>query len=153
MLNSPFHIPLSYPNRLLGYYLGKIGQQQRLLRQVQNCLPENLAAHARHCLISQDTLLVYTDSAAWASQLRFYNQALLAAVAPLLDHPVQKLQIKVLTETTGASLGESPRKANVPSAAILEVMRQQSVTVSDQTLQASLQRLNTTLRKLTDDKP
>jgi hypothetical protein len=147
MSKKPFHAPLDYNNRMFGYYLGQIDQQRRILQQVRQCLPDNLAKHACHCLISANTLLVYTDSAIWASQLRFYHPAILGSAAGLAKGTVTKIQVKIMTQTTGAA-SSAMGKTNIPSLATLEIMQKQSGLISDQTLQNSLQRLNATLRRL-----
>jgi len=149
MAGSSFHIPLSHPNRLFSYYLNQIEQQRRMLQQVQRGLPDNLAKHACHCVMNNKTLVVYTDSAIWASQLRFYHRAMLAALAPLPGDVVQTIQIKVITQAIGISITPS-LKANVPSVATIDMMQKQSATVSDKALQQSLERLNATLRRLAD---
>jgi hypothetical protein len=152
MAKTAFHIPLAYQNRMFGYYLGQIEQQRRLLQHVRQSLPENLAKHVCHCLASNNTLLVYTDSAIWASQLRFYNQTLLAAMLSAAAPPtpaVQKVNIKVMTETTGATSQQGGKKpqVNIPSADTIDLMQKQSASISDPTLQQALQRLNATLKK------
>ncbi|MDD5125758.1 MAG: DciA family protein [Methylovulum sp.] len=134
---------------MLGYYASQIEQQGQLLQQVRKSLPENLAKHACHCLISNNTLLLYTDSAVWATQLRFYTQAILGNIAPVSKESVQKVQIKILTEITGINF-RPMRKANIPSTATIEIMRKQSQSVSDANLKQALQRLNSTLTRLAD---
>lgn len=145
-----FRIPLSYQNRMFGYYLNQIGQQQQLLQHIRQRLPEHMAKHARHCLVSKNTLMVYTDSAVWASQLRFYRQTLLADIATLSNGAVQNLQIKVMTETFGAT-ARVRHKTNIPSLATIEMMAQQSASITDQPLQQALQRLNATLKRRTKE--
>lgn len=147
MLKTSFHVPLSYQNRMLGYYASQIEQQGRILQQVRKCLPKNLANHVCHCLISNNDLLLYTDSAVWATQLRFYTQVILGNMTPASKEPVQKVQIKILTEIIGVNF-RPVRKANIPSAATIEIMCKQSQSVSDAHLKQALQRLNSTLSKL-----
>lgn len=149
MAKTTFQIPLSFQNRLFGYYVNQIEQQQRMLQQVRKGLPDNLAKHACHCLISNGTLLVYTDSAIWASQLRFYNQTILANVVSVTHEAVQKMQIKVMTQNTGVH-PPSVVQVNIPTLATIDMMQKQTACVSDKSLQQSLLRLNATLRRLAD---
>ncbi|WP_019866905.1 DciA family protein [Methylovulum miyakonense] len=147
MPKKPFHIPLAFQNRILGFFHSQIEQQKRILQHVRRGLPENLAKHACHCLISGNSLVVYTDSAMWASQLRFYTQAMLANIEPLTRGGVQKVQIKIMTVNTGA-VSQPVFKAKIPSAATLDMMQKQSLSIRDGELRLALQRLNSTLKKL-----
>ena len=131
----------------MAYFYSQIEQQQRILQRIQAVLPDALAKQARHCLLKDKKLLVYTDSAAWASQLRFYNSAILAAIAPLTATPVQSLQIRIIAGQTGLVAG-SKRKANIPSVEKIELIRNHSLTVEDQQLSSALLKLSATLKRL-----
>ena len=138
---------LSFQNRTMAYFYSQIEQQQRILQRIQVVLPDALAKQARHCLIRDKKLLIYTDSAAWASQLRFYNSAILAAIAPLTRTPVEILQIKIIAGQTGFIQGPK-RKAQLPSVEKIESIRNHSLTVSDNQLRSALLKLSTTLERL-----
>ena len=142
-----FKVSLSFQNRTMAYFYSQIEQQQQLLQRIQAVLPEALAKQARHCLIRDKKLLIYTDSAAWASQLRFYKSAILAAIVPLTRTPVELMQIKIIAGQTGLVLG-SKRMAKIPSAEKIEVIRNHSLTVPDNQLRLALLRLSTTLERL-----
>lgn len=131
----------------MAYFYSQIEQQQRVLQRIRAVLPENLAKQARHCLIKDKKLLVYTDSATWASQLRFYNSAILAAIAPLTRTPVELLQIRIITGQTGLIWG-TQRKAKIPSVEKIELIRNDSLTVSDNQLRLALLKLSATLERL-----
>ena len=92
-------------------------------------------------------MLIYTDSAAWASQLRFYNSAILAAIAPLTRTPVEIMQIKIIAGQTGLILGPK-RKAKIPSVEKIAIIRNDSLTVSDDQLRLALLKLSSTLERL-----
>jgi hypothetical protein len=132
----------------MAYFYSQIEQQQRILQCIRAVLPETLAKQVRHCLIRDKKLLVYTDSAAWASQLRFYNSAMLAAtIVPLTRAPVDVVQIKIMAGQTGLILVPK-RKAKIPSTEKIEVIRNHSLTVSDNQLRLALLRLSTKLERL-----
>ncbi|MDD1606282.1 MAG: DUF721 domain-containing protein [Methylococcaceae bacterium] len=137
--------PLSYQNQTMAYFHGQIGQQKRLLHAIQKLLPFDLAEHIYCCLIKDKKLLVYTDSAAWASQLRFYNAALLASTAPL----VTTVQIKVMTQQV-VFVTRSERKAQLPCPEKIELLRKDSLNITDEPLQAALLKLSTTLARLSN---
>ena len=142
-----FKVSLSYQNRTMAYFYSQIEQQQRILQRVQTALPDSLKKQAKHCLIKDKKLLIYTDSAAWASQLRFYKSVILAAIAPLTKTPVEMMQVKIITGQTGGIL-KVKRKAKIPSAEQIEVIRSHSLTVSDNQLRLALLKLSTTLERL-----
>ncbi|MGZ5075597.1 MAG: DciA family protein [Methylobacter sp.] len=143
---TSFKAALSFPNRTIAHFYSRIEQQKQVLQCIHEVLPATIAAHALHCVIKGKKLLVYTDTAAWASQLRFYNSAILAAIAPLTREPVSMMQIKVRVETVQTL--SSGRKPNIPSAEKIELIHNHSLTVPDEQLKRALLRLSTTLAKL-----
>jgi len=144
-----FKVSLSFQNRTMAYFCNQIEQQHRILQRIQAVLPGTLAKQIRHCLIRDKKLLIYTDSAAWASQLRFYNSAILATIAPLTRTPVEIMQIKILASQTGLILGPG-RKAKIPSIEKIAIIRNGSLTVSDDQLKSALLKLSSTLERLSD---
>jgi len=142
-----FKASLSFQNRTMAYFYSQIEQQQLILHCIRAVLPESLAKQVRHCLIRDKKLLIYTDSATWASQLRFYNSAILAAIAPLTRTPVGIMQIKIIAGQTGLIPG-TKRKAKIPSVEKIEIIRNDSLTVSDNQLRLALLKLSATLERL-----
>ncbi len=142
-----FKAALSFPNRTIAHFYSQIDQQKRVLQRIHEVLPAALAEHALHCVINGKKLLVYTDTAAWASQLRFYNSAILAAIAPVTRESVSIMQIKVRVEALSATSlpGRTPI---IPSADKIALIYDQSITISDEQLKLSLQKLSATLAKL-----
>ena len=157
---TSFKAALSFPNRTIAHLYSRIEQQKQVLQRIHEVLPVTIAKHALHCVINGKKLLVYTDTAAWASQLRFYNSAMLAAIAPITRESVSIMQIKVRLETSStgrkegglasAEVSQSGRKPIIPSAEKIELIRQHSLSVSDEQLKLSLLRLSTTLTKLSE---
>lgn len=139
-----FKTSLSFQNRTMAYFYSQIEQHKRILHRIQTVLPETLANHARHCLIKDKKLLIYTNSAAWASQLRFYNGAILAAIAPLTRTSIEIMQVKIITEQPGLVLRPA-RKANMPSAEKIAIIRNDSLNITDDQLKLALLRLSATL--------
>jgi len=146
---TPFKPALSFPNRTFAYLYSQVEQQKQVLQKIHGVLPATLAQHALHCVVHGKKLLVYTDTAAWASQLRFYNRAILAAIAPVTREPVSIMQIKI---KMGADQTEPPpsRKPNIPSAEKIGLIHSHSLTVADGPLKLALLKLSITLKKLSD---
>ncbi|MFU8787642.1 MAG: DciA family protein [Methylobacter sp.] len=146
--STPFRSALSFPNRTFAYLCSQVEQQKHVLYKVHEVLPTAIAQHALHCVVHGKKLLVYTDNAAWASQLRFYNSAILAAIAPVTREPVSIMQVKI---KTGAIQTKPPsRKPNIPSAERIERLYHDSLTITDEPLKQALLRLSNTLKKLSD---
>ena len=143
---TSFKAALSFPNRTIAHFYSRIEQQKQVLQRIHGVLPATIAEHALHCVVNGKKLLIYTDTAAWASQLRFYNSAILAAIAPVTRESVSIMQIKVRMEamTTASLPGRTP---NIPSAEKIELIHNHSFTVSDEQLKRALQRLSATLAK------
>ncbi|WP_262966406.1 DUF721 domain-containing protein [Methylobacter psychrophilus] len=131
----------------MAFFYTQIEQQQRILQRIRTVLPEVLAKQVRHSLIKDKKLLIYTDSAIWASQLRFYKSVILASIATLTRTPVEILQIKIIAGQSGAGVG-TERKAKIPSIEKIEVIRNHGLTVSDNQLRSALLRLSATLERL-----
>ena len=143
---TSFKAALSFPNRTVAHFYSQIEQQKQVLLRIHKVLPVAIAQHALHCVINGKKLLVYTDTAAWASQLRFYNSAILAAIAPVTRELVSIMQIKVRMEASATAFlpGRTPK---IPSAEKIELIHKYSLTVSDEQLKLALQRLSATLEK------
>lgn len=140
-------IPLTFQNRIIAGFYSQIEQQKQILKAVQEVLPIDLAKHVRHCLIKNNSLLIYTESAVWGSQLRFYDRAILQGIAGLTKSSIEKMQIKIMTVQTGIPLNPK-RKPRLPSAENIEIIRSGSLAVSDDELQTALLKLTATLSSL-----
>ena len=142
-----FKTSLTFQNRTLAYFYSQIEQQKRVLERIRMFLPESLAKQVRCCLIKEKKLLIYTDSAAWASQLRFYSSAILAAIAPLTRTSIELMQVKIIAEQSGLAL-RPLRKANIPSEEKIALIRNNGLTSTDDQLKLALLRLSATLERL-----
>ncbi|MGR8952314.1 MAG: DciA family protein [Gammaproteobacteria bacterium] len=142
-----FKLAQSFQNRTLAVYRSRLDQQKTLLSQIRNDLPLPLAEHVLHCVANEKKLLVYTDSAVWASQLRFYKDQLLQAACKTRSEPVEKLQVKLFTEQLGENKNKA-EKTNLPSAERISLLREQGEGIEDSQLRLALQKLSATLARL-----
>ena len=134
--------PVSFQSQIPKHLWQQLAQQKQVLQAVRSLLPEDLAKQVCHCLISGDKLLIYTDSAVWAAQLRFYQNTILNAFKNL----VNTVQIRI---TTGTVLDEEhERKAKLPSPEQIQKLEQDSLTVEDEDLRQALLHLSETLARL-----
>lgn len=142
-----FKLAQSFQNRSLDVLHSRLNEQQSLLRDIRSELPPSLADHVLHCVVNEKKLLLYTDSAAWASQLRFLKPEVLQAAGKTQKAPLDKLQIRILAD----KFNESPqtgRTANLPSEEKIAMMKNQANDIRDSQLGQALQRLSATLARL-----
>lgn len=144
---SSFKQAFSQPNRPLANLYAQIDQQKKLLTTIKRALPDQLAEHAQHCVITEKKLLIYTDSAAWATQLRFYNKAILNAIEPETRHRIQILQIRIF-EPIGAQPEKPKRTAKIPPPDKIAAIRGNASGNSDDPLSQALLKLSATLERL-----
>ncbi len=113
---SNFKPILAFPLKPLQYCQGVIEQQLQLTAQVRDLLPPEIAAQALHCLISGQRLLIYVDSACWASRIRFYQQSILANIYAPAQQNLTTLQVKLLLSPPPRL---KPRKPRLPDPGVL----------------------------------
>jgi hypothetical protein len=134
----------------MAYFYNQLEQQHKILQKIQTVLPDRLAKQTRHCLLRERKLIIYTDSATWATQLRFYNSAILDAVITLTKTPVESMKIKIITGTSGI-VSSTTRAAKLPSVEKIEAIKMDSLTIEDNQLRLSLQKLSATLKRVSSN--
>lgn len=147
---KPFKPALDYNKYQLALCLDKIAAQQALLAKIKQALPYNLAIHAQHCVISGSTLLLYTDAASWASQMRFFQPAILNKLHEAGQSSLSRLQIRV----TAQFAEPAKRTLSLPSAENIELICADAARhPKGDELTAALSRLGSTLkRRLQEDR-
>jgi hypothetical protein len=138
---------LSYPNRTIAQLSLQINRQLAILARIKAALPNELAIHVLHCVTNKNKLIVYTDSANWASQLRFYGKSVIDALEPYASIPATNLHFKIITVPTPPLI--SPKHRTItPSQAVALEIHNQSLSTTDPQLKAALKNLSSTLKKL-----
>ncbi len=82
--------------RPLAMCMEKIAYQQQLLRSVRAALPTHMAEHTLHCVLNDARLLIYTHSAVWASQIRFYQDDILTKLQADAQLKIARIHVKIL---------------------------------------------------------
>jgi hypothetical protein len=95
-----FKSVLDFHNQTLDQLRAQTTLQQDLLVTVRRLLPEDLSPHVQHCVIREHSLILYTDSAVWSSQLRFYSKVLLAGISSWRNYPIAQLKVKLIADQT-----------------------------------------------------
>lgn len=134
---------LDHHSKIVGRLCLQISQQLTTLEKIRSTLPKDLADHAIHCVCKDKKLILYTDSANWASQLRFFSDKMLSAVA--LSTSAATLQVKIIATSSDT---KPKRKALIPSQSVADGILQQSQISADPQLKQALGRLSATLTRL-----
>ncbi|WP_411725511.1 DciA family protein [Methyloglobulus sp.] len=143
---QPLKPVLAYPNKTIAQLCLQINQQLTTLEHIKAVLPKDLANHAFHCVFNNKKLLIYTDSAIWATQLRFYGKTMLTAIGSATSAPVSVLQVKVISIPATATT--SPKRRPVtPPQKVADEIRNNSLMATDPLKQA-LDKLSSTLGRL-----
>jgi hypothetical protein len=145
-----FKLAQSFQNRALDVFQIRLAQQQSLLRAIRRKLPDSLADHVLHCVVNEKKLLLYTDSAVWASQLRFLKQEILQSARDTYGHAPDKLQICILADRISKP-SQTLKKAHLPSAEKIAMIKDQATGMGDGQLRQALQRLSATLARLAEE--
>ncbi len=112
---------------------------EELLYKIRKVLPEPLGAHCLYCVLSLRRLILYTDSAAWAYRLRFYQAEILKAT----KLPLQSLKIRVFIPQKKRCLKLSLK---LPTPEVLDRLDREIQAIADPELKSSFTRLLCTLR-------
>ena len=141
---SAFKPAASYEQRHLTVCMARLEEQRRLLRQVKSALPPEMAAQIVHTLVSGSRLLIYTHSASWASQIRFYDEVILNKLQASGQQKISKLQVKLLMTN---SMMDLKRHARLPSAETVDSVFGTLDTHREDTLGQALARLGRILKQ------
>lgn len=136
----------TYSGGILANYQQKMKQQQRLLTIIKDSLSKPLSDHVLYCTLLAKKLFIYTDSAVWSSQLRFYQQSLLKAVTinPDLAY-IKSVQIKIIISN---GLQKKDPVLTIPSKNNIKLLYHCGESMKDEKLKQALLNLSQTLNKL-----
>ncbi|MEE9344004.1 MAG: DciA family protein [Methylococcales bacterium] len=135
-----------------GKHSGLSSLQQRLknhadlLTLAKQCLPLSLAKHCTGCCYKQSTLILYSRSTVWLSQLRFYKTVLLETMqeeAP--QFAITEVLFRVLVTPDGLAAEQPVNQPNRPSRQAIDEIANSASYVADEQLRLSLEKLAQTL--------
>lgn len=138
-----FQSALNFGSSPLAASLARVIEQLRMLELARSALPEQFRQHAVHCVASGNKLIIYCRSAAWASQIRFFQQVILNKLQESGQRNLGVLQVRLLLDNSPLQRVQAKR---LPSPGIVDGLMAQS-TGRDDELQLALNRLAKTLRK------
>lgn len=116
----------------------RLEEHAQLLQRVRSLLPPPLDHHCLAAVLKDERLLLYTDTSAWASRMRFHSRELTRDL--IAKHvPIKKISIRVMIQPA-----DRPRKARGMrrlSSENAALIRETADDLSDPGLKAALQRL------------
>ncbi|GEM_PF-466495 len=119
---------------------------KKLLQRIQAGLPQNLSDHCIACVLRLDGLLViYTNSAAWASQLRFYQSTILSEAASV--GPVTRIKIRIWHPPANTSARPKSDFVRVPDERVLNQLLLEAQCNQDEDIRQALVGLVKAMRR------
>lgn len=149
--HSTFKSTLAFDGKVFTLYKYQIETQEKLLKKIRSTLPEHLSEHVLYCVLTNKKISLYTDSAIWSSQLRFYHQTILQSLLKTHRGIIETLQIKIIPQTIKKEIEPHPPK-QIPSTENINFILGQAEQQSDETLKKSLLKLGETFQKKSKDK-
>ncbi len=145
MRNKPESTRLFLNDSIFQGLRRKIEIQTELLGKVREAVPGFLAVHCRYCVVREDErLAIFTDSPAWATQLRFHAPSLLAALNAGGQMSIRGILIRNLRLATPKE-GLKPMK--IPSPQAIEMVKACSMLAACPELGEALARLGITMER------
>lgn len=119
----------------------KLQQNQGLLQQILNILPTPMNEHCVGLAVKPDQLILYADSSAWASRLRYFSRDLTEKLNKRKLH-FNRIQIKVAVESREKAKKPRQRGTKLLSTRNSEHLHKVASHTSDPDLRAALMRLS-----------
>jgi len=127
-----------------------IDKHAELLRRVKEGLTGPLAKHCLYCLSREDRgLVIFTDSQAFGSQLRFYAPAILAKLNVDQDKPFKQVLVRYL-HSVEPSTASRPMKQ--PSPETIDLVKASGKAAICEELGNSLERLGAAMERYAKEK-
>lgn len=140
---SFFKPVLNYDQKIIANYQYQIDIQSKLLQKVKSILPNHLSIHVLYCVASEKKLSLYTDSAVWSSQLRFYHRTILQTLSEDSLGYFETVQFKIIPQTIEI---EKKKKKNFPSIENIDCIINSAEEQDDKNLKNALNKLGNTLK-------
>ncbi len=120
-------------------------RHRKILRIILAYSPQQFRIHIKDCVINERMLLIYVDSSAWASQLRFLSAQLQNVVNKESSEKIEKIRIRIMPPNA-YPLKKTSKKV-IPSTENIESLRNNAASISESKLKNALLNLSDTLQK------
>ncbi len=125
----------------------QLNRHEDLMTLIKKSLPDSLAEHCDGCCINETTVVVFSRSAAWLSQLRFFKNVIFDNLNDQRpQYQVSDIVFRVLVTPDGISPQINLNQPNQPSNQTINEIAENTRYVSDKQLRISLDNLVQTLR-------
>jgi len=124
----------------------QIEKHHRVLDVARKALPGFLADHCVDCVIKPDQLILYVDSPAWASQIRFYALHLLPRIEQATGQRFRDLLIRNVLPVAAKPRGKPDFVS--PPGFVAELLKSSASSTSSGELKEALLRLSGTVQAL-----
>ncbi len=142
-----FKFILDYANHSTALLLEQSKKQKAIRQLIRTALPDAIAEHLHECIIKGNKLILFTDSAAWASQLRFYQPMIQKIVTQQLSASIFIIQIRLSVHPNSVPTFAAKPQHLAPSTKTVTLLHDTIQTMQDSELKSALSRLENTLRK------
>jgi len=133
-------------NRQFATIQAKMQQNQAALQLVRSLLPTPLNDHCISLVSKQNHLILYTDSPAWASRLRYFSRELVIQLRnKQID--INKISIRISIENRKNNKKHKGREARLISTENADLLSRVADHTPDPNLQAALRRLSSHHKK------
>ncbi len=138
--------PLRHPLQCLrdpntdGTLLALLDQQRQLLQAIRTSLAPPLAAHCLYATLKEGQLTLITDSAAWATRLRYQIPELTASLGSLQGE-IATCRVRVQPRTVRRRTPEMERERGLVSPATVSLLKEAAEAQGDTELGRALSRL------------
>lgn len=126
--------------------LAKMQLNSSFLKQVQGLLPPPLNDHCIGLVAKNDQLILFTDSSAWASRLRYYSRELIIKLKQN-NRNINKISVKVMMHDWEKNSIRTEVGARPLSTENADFIRRVAEHTPDPGLQAALRRLSSHRKK------
>jgi hypothetical protein len=131
----------------------RIALHEDLLRKIKANLPEIAARHCLYCVAKEDgSLLLYTDSQAFATQFRFYAPTILAKLNAGGNSFIKQIGIRNLNLDAPPASEKAMPPMHTPSTETIKAVKASSATAGDDELGKALARLAASMERYAANK-
>ena len=122
-----------------------LAKHQKILQIILSVSPTQIQPHIKDCVINHNKLLIYVSSAVWATQLRFFNSQIKAAVNSQSNEKIEQLRIRILSPAPYETVKKV--KKTFPSAENIDLLRNNAAAITEGKLKSALLKLSNTLQQ------
>jgi hypothetical protein len=128
----------------------RIEKNTDLLKMLKEGLPGPLARHCLYCLAREDgSLVIFSDSQAFASQLRFYASSILAKLNVSQETPFKQVLVRYLHPTMPNHAVKPMQK---PSPEVIDMVKASSKAAPCDELGKALAKLGAAMERYAKEK-